>query len=87
MMWRLIFYFVRCSKEFNEVLKAIEVHRYLIGLTLFLSELLLNMKVCFLFKFYSVYNSYLFGIISLLLQFDYILLAGRLRLVDIRSGK
>ena len=47
----------RCQEEFKEVTSAPELHINHIGLTFFIGELMLNMKVCFIFESYVIHIS------------------------------
>ena len=47
----------RCQEEFKEVTSAPELHIKHIGLTFFIGELMLNMKVCFIFESYVIHIS------------------------------
>ena len=51
-----MFFNLRCQGEFTEITSVPVLHHNMIGVTFFLSELMLNMKVGFIFWSYSVFS-------------------------------
>ena len=51
-----LFFYLRCQEEFKAITSVSVLHHNLIGVTFFFSELMLNMKVGFIFWSYSVFS-------------------------------